>query len=43
MQLPEYDILRDVRTVVNADLATTFRARQSDFMTVRMLLLDTAV
>jgi hypothetical protein len=43
-QLPEYDVVLAVHTVVDADLATTFgAARQLDFLTVRTPLLDTAM
>jgi hypothetical protein len=44
MQLPKYDVGLAVHTVVDADLATTFRAaRQLDFLTVRTPLLDSAM
>jgi hypothetical protein len=44
MQLPRYDAVIAVHTVVDADLATTFQAaRQLDFLTVRTPLLDSAM
>lgn len=43
-QLPEYDVVLAVHTIVDADIATTFgAARHLDFLTVRTPLLDSAM